>query len=113
MISLLKYKHKLADWGRNYLLKEQAPPPWLCMLIILLLNLHLKSIITELSVFALLTALTTKYNFIFLMPFYPSQQFLPINIVTFTATILSCNCEWKVYMHLFSLSVVYLENPVI
>jgi hypothetical protein len=83
------------------------------MFIILLLNAHLKSIITELSVFALLTALTTKYNFIFLIPFYPALEFFPINVVTFVATLISCNCQWKVYMQIFSMLAVHLEQPEI
>jgi hypothetical protein len=103
----------LYGWAKTYFLREKTPPPWLCILIILILNFQLKDIITELSVFALLTALTTKYNFIFLIPFYPSPQFLPVSVVTFTAALLSCNRKWKLYMHLFSLSVVYLEQPEI
>jgi hypothetical protein len=111
MNSMSKVKALAFKWVKNYLIQEQVPQFWLCMVIILTFDLHLRKSMLMLSVLALLVAAITKYNVLFLIPFYPTEEYLLIAIVTLAASLLSCNRKWKLYMHIFNISVVAFECP--
>jgi hypothetical protein len=113
MLSVSQCKSRALEWTKSYLLNEKTPPPWLCGLIILTLELQSRAIISELSIFALLTALVFRYNILFLIPFDPTAGCLPITSVIFAASLLSCNYQWKQYMRVFSLLIYYAEGPEI
>jgi hypothetical protein len=113
MFSLNQYKICALEWAKNYLINEMTPPPWLCALLIFILEMGSKSAIEEISIFGLLATLLFRYNFLFLIPFDPTAGCLPITSIIFAASLLSCNCKWKQYLRTLSLLVYFVEEPKI
>jgi hypothetical protein len=111
MNSIEKMRHMAFKWVKRYLLREKVPPFWLCVIILLAFEFHLRKNMFELSIFALIAAIIAKFNVLFLIPFCPTEEHLPIAVVTIIASLLSCNRKWKLYIHLFSLSAVVFDRP--